>query len=80
MKRLLLYVAGVASSILAAWGAVLLVFINPSNWTNFQDYTARDYVAVSVTNVAILILLLVVLFLIWRTVVRLSRAMRTSTI
>ncbi|MFN2476925.1 MAG: hypothetical protein ABR526_11380 [Chthoniobacterales bacterium] len=80
MKRLLLYVAAVAASILAAWGAVLLAFVNPSNWTNFQDYTSRDYVVVSVTNVAILILLLVVLFIIWRTVVRWSRAMRTSTI
>jgi len=80
MKRLLLYLAGIALTLLSGWGAVLLAFINPANWKNYRDYAPSDYILVFTTNIAVLILLLVVLFFIWKTVVRLSRAMRTSTI
>jgi fumarate reductase subunit D len=80
MKRLLLYLAGFGLSLLSAWGALLLAFVNPANWKNYRDYGQWDYILLVASNVAIVILLIFVLFFIWRTIIRLSRAMRTSTI
>ena len=79
MKWLLLYLRWHRIEPAQRLGAVLLAFINlPIG--RITESTTRDYIIVVTTNIAVLVLLLVVLFVIRKTVVRLSRAMRTSTI